>query len=70
VNDVDDAGHECALIMLDLERIEAERQALQPECDALNAKLCAINERRSSACERMGDSNHRLLEALKRRARS
>jgi len=25
---------------------------------------------RSCACERMGDANHRLLEALKKRARS
>jgi len=48
------------------------RAELTPVVDrhALNAKLCAINERRSCACERMGDANHRLLEALKKRARS
>lgn len=69
-SDVEDAEHEIGQLMLEIERAEAERRDLQPQVDALTAKLNALSERRHGAYERLQLANNRLLEALKKRARS
>jgi hypothetical protein len=69
-NEVEEAETECGMLLLEIERADDDRRELQPEIDRLTAKAMAIAERRSGAVERLAAANNRLLEALKKRARS